>query len=132
MQANKELWNPNNSRDYPALILFSLDPNVDLPTLKGLALISVMLKGTSQSDPDLRVMAYETAHERYTPDRFVEVPESVAHMRGIYFAELMIHRKLLSQHRIACDLRIAVYLRGKTLHTIRHVGEWPDDGAAVN
>jgi hypothetical protein len=124
VQANMALFDASNGRDYPALVVFSLDEHIERERLHWLARLSMSLKGTEPSNPTLRVIARQPTDEDYEPDEFVEAPPSIIGVRGIYFAEIWVERSRLRDHVVDRDLSVAVYLQGGVPYTIRHVGEW--------
>ena len=132
VQANNNLFSNIDFNDYPAAVVFSLDPNVKYSMLLNLAHRLFMLKGTSPKDPSENAIAKYLTDERCYPTRFFMVPESISHSDEVFMGDLLIHRSLLPKGHIGKGsgygeflFRIRVYPASEHHYLLEHVGiQW--------
>lgn len=132
VQANNNLFSNIDDKDYPAGVVFSLDPNVKDSMLPNLAHRLFMLKGTSPKDPTENAIAKYVTDERAFPTRFIMVPESMSHSDKVFMGDLLIHRALLPKGHLGNGsgygkflLRIRVYPATEHHYLLEHIGiQW--------
>jgi len=129
IMANNRLFSNVDQEDYPAVVVFSLDPNVKETMLPPVARRLFLLKGTSPKDPAENVIAEYLTDERAFFTRFLRVPESISNSDKVFVGDLVIHRALLPKGHIGTGsgygqfiLRIRAYPTTEHHYRLEHLG----------
>ena len=111
----------------PALVVFSLDPNLPFREVRKLAKLTYSTKGTLPATDDLKVLAKPFADETYRGDAFIRVPESLGYGESAYIAAIWIERRKLASGFLSGSmlLRLNVYLVDGVPNTTRFLGADP-------
>jgi hypothetical protein len=127
--ANSRLFSDVDQKDYPAAVVFSLDPNIKEAMLLPVARRLFLLKGTSPKDPAEKAIAEYLTDERPFYTRFWRVPESISNSDKVFIGDLVIHRALLPKGRFGEGsgygqfiLRIRAYAETEHQYRLEHVG----------
>jgi len=126
VQANTQLLSPG-LLDYPAEVVFSLDPKMPAEDLKKFATFAYRLKNTMPIDPDKKIIARAVTNEGYHPDYFLKVPVSLVGNDETYIAHVWINRGKLSEHYLkpGSSLTFQVYIVNGAPYTMRLLGDTP-------
>jgi tetratricopeptide (TPR) repeat protein len=101
VQANTRLFSDGtDTDDYPAQVVFSLDPQVKSAALRKLGPQLFALKNTSPEDPAQKTIIQAISDERHRLDVFVSVPRSLVRSDKVYVGSLIIYRGLLPKRHI--------------------------------
>ena len=129
VQANNNLFSNIDQKDYPATVVFSLDPNVKDSTLPNLAQRLFKLKGTSPKNPSENPIAKHLTDERTFFAKFIFVPESISKSGKVFIGDVMIRRALLPKGHLGKGsgygeflLRIRAYPATEYDYWLEHVG----------
>jgi Tfp pilus assembly protein PilF len=130
VQANTRLFSDGtDSKDYPAQVVFSLNPQVKSTTLRKLGPQLFKLKNTSPKEPDQKTIVQAISDERYRPDDFIQVPLSVVGSDKVYVGALIVYRGLLPKRHIGKDsgygdflLKCYVDVVDGQLRRLEHIG----------
>lgn len=111
----------------PALVVFSLDPDLPFRELRKLAKLTYSTKGTSPATDDLKVLAEPFSDETYRGDVFIKIPESLGYGDGAYIAPIWVERKKLDSGYLSGNmaLRLNVYVVDGVPSTTRFLGVDP-------
>jgi hypothetical protein len=132
IQANNKLFSNIDKEDYPATVVFSLDPTVKDTTLQNLAQRLFRLKGTDPQDPGEQVIAKHLTDERAFFGLFFVVPKSIAQSDKVFIGDAMIRRRLLPKGHLGKGsgygdflLRFRAYPATEHHYELGHVGiQW--------
>ncbi len=132
IQANNKLFSDIDREDYPATVVFSLDPSVKDSTLQNLAQRLFRLKGTDPKDCDENAIAKHLTDERAFMGLFLVVPESISQSDKVFVGDAVIRRRLLPKGHIGRGsgygdflLRFRVYPATEHRYELGHVGiQW--------
>jgi len=132
IQANTRLFSDIDQEDYPASVVFSLDPEIKEAMLPPVGHRLFLLKGTSPKDPDENAAAEQLTDERPFYTRFVRVPKSIANSDKVFLGDLVIRRALLPKGHIGKGsgygqfiFRIRAYPTTEHHYRLEHVGiQW--------
>ena len=132
IQANTRLFSDVDQKDYPASLVFSLDPNIKEAMLPPVGRRLFLLKGTSPRDPSENAIAAYLTDERPFYTRFMRVPESIANSDKVFVGDLVIHRARLPKGHLGKGsgyaqfiFRIRVYPATEHEYRLEHVGiQW--------
>lgn len=98
VQANYRLWNAATCKcNYPALLVYSLDPASSHDDMRRLAKLTFDLKGVKVAHPGQQFLSDVVTDESYYGDVHTRVPESVGYGSETFIAGMMIDRKRLSK-----------------------------------
>jgi tetratricopeptide (TPR) repeat protein len=101
VQANTRLFRDGtDTDDYPAQVVFSLDPKVKGEALRKLGPQLYTLKNTSPKDPAQKAIVDDISDERYRPNVFVQVPRSLSDSDKVYVGGLIVYRGLLPKRHL--------------------------------
>ena len=126
IEANTCLFR-HGSCSAPALVVFSLDPEVPFSSLRQLAKLTYSTKGTVAQSDDLKVLATPFADETYRGDEFIRVPESLGYGHRTYIAPIWIERGKLTRGYLSARMafRLDVYVVDGLPSTTRFLGVDP-------
>lgn len=129
VMANNRLFGSSDNEDYPAAVVFSVDPQADPTSLLAIAQRVFRLKGTSPADAVELVIARHLTDERPHYTRFWQVPPGIAGGDMVFVGDLVIKRALLPKGHLGAqsgygDFLFEVLVHPASEHTYRleHVG----------
>lgn len=133
VQANTRLFSDGGDpNDYPAEVVFTLDPGVTKKSLSKLGGDLFTLKNTFPMDTDRRAVAQRVSDETYRPYDFLAVPRSLSGSDRVFMSGVMIHRRLLPKGHLGKGsgygdflLKCRVHLFNALPYRVEHTGiEW--------
>ncbi len=129
IMANSMLFGNADNEDYPAAVVFSLDPAVGAQQLRDIAQRVGRLKGTSPSDPHEAAIARQLTSEKAHFTSFMQVPPAIARSDRVFLGSIVIKRVLLPKGRFGPGsgygdfiLQVLVHPTSEFAYQIEHVG----------
>ena len=104
IQANEQLYEPDDSSNCPAAIVYSIDAYylAHPEELGDIASMLFDLKGT-QTNPELQQFSDLLANERET-QMYLPIPESLTGGRRVIYTSIMVHRHHLPTNFLSSSL----------------------------